>query len=98
MVNGPLGEGPGNGNGPPGEGPGNGNGPPGDGDDDESDEENESDEEDENEEGDGESLDTGGDREVGFDLLRLDGDGLPGVYEHSVTETDPFDPDSDSNT
>lgn len=35
-------------------------------------------------------------RQVGTDVLVLDGDGLPDVYERRVTETDPRDPDSDS--
>lgn len=36
-------------------------------------------------------------RQVGTDILRLDGDGLPDRYEQAVTETDPLDPDSDSD-
>lgn len=45
------------------------------------------------EESDGED---GGDTQVGADVLRLDGDGLPGEFEATVTKTDPLDFDSDS--
>lgn len=34
---------------------------------------------------------------VAYDVLRLDGDGLPDWYEQDVTQTDPGDPDSDSS-
>lgn len=34
---------------------------------------------------------------VAYDSLKMDGDGLPDEYEEEVTNTDPLDPDSNSN-